>query len=392
MSHDAAAADLPLSGIKVIEIGSSVAAPYAAWVLSCLGADILKVEKAGSGDDTRQWGKIFADGSSSTYHSFNSGKLSVTLNLKSESERGWLRELCLNEADVVIQNLRPGLVETLGLDAAVLVHGNPKLIYCNLRAFGAKGPLKDKAGYDPLMQACGGLMSVTGEEGRPPVRIGTSIIDMGSGLWCVIGILSALFQRQKTGRGCVVDASLYETALAWMTTHVTGVQVDGENPTRQGSGVRGMAPYQGYACKDGYLIIAAPNDRLFSRLAAALGSPGWPQDPRFNSNQQRSNNLDALNALIAPLIARHSRAYWQAKLDAAGVPSAPVQNTLEMMENAQTEALGIIQEFPGGGPRLMGLPLSFGGRRPKIKSMAPRLGEHDKEVKGRKLQQKSDAE
>ena len=383
MSKNNPSHDLPLSGIKVIEIGSSVAAPYATWVLAGLGADILKVENAGSGDDTRQWGKIFTDGSSSTFHSLNAGKRSITINLKSQSERTWLRELCLRDADVVIQNLRPGLIETYGLGSAELVHGNPKLIYCNLRAFGAKGPLKDKAGYDPLMQAYGGLMSVTGEDGRPPVRVGTSIIDMGTGLWCVTGILSALFQRQKTGRGCIVDTSLYETALAWMTTHVTAVQVDGENSTRQGSGVRGMAPYQAYACKDGYLVIAAPNDKLFDRLAEVLGYPGWPDDPRFNSNQQRSNNMADLNALIEPLIAAHSRAYWQGKLDIAGVPSAPVQNTLEMMADAQTEALGIIQEVDGGGPRLMGMPLSFDGVRPKIGSLAPRLGEHDHEVKGK---------
>lgn len=383
MAETPLAAHLPLAGLKVIEISTSVAAPFAAWILATLGADVIKVERKGSGDDARQWGKIFPDGSSSTYHALNRDKRGVTVDLKDPADRAWLEELCVG-ADIVLQNMRPGTVDRYGLGAQHLRRLNPKLIYCNLWAFGFKGPLKDRPGYDPLMQAYGGLMSVTGEEGRPPIRVGTSIIDMGSGLWCVVGILSAINHRHHTGEGCVIDASLYETSLAWMNVHVSAVQVDGLNPKKEGSGARGMAPYQAYACSDGHLVIAAPNDSLFKRLSEVLGHPEWPSDPRFDTNQKRARNLSALNALIEPIVAEHPRQHWQQKLDAVGIPSAPVQNTSEMMADPQTLALGILQRLATGGPRLMGMPLSFNGERPPLRRLAPTLGQHNEDIKGRK--------
>ncbi len=381
MTDNMPAAHQPIEGIRVIEIGTSVAGPYAGLVLASLGADVIKVERPGPGDDARQWGRIFPGGTSSIFHSLNRDKRGITVDLHDESERRWLRALCIDEADVVIQNLRPGRAEKHGLGGAELTAGNSRLIYCNLWAYGSRGPLKDRPGYDLLMQAAGGIMSVTGEDGRPPVRVGTSIVDMGTGLWSAIGILAALNRRAATGLGCVVDASLYETALAWMTNSVTMVQVDGRNPERQGSGMRGMAPYQAYHCADGYLVIAAPNDGLFARFADVLGHPEWPEDPRFNTNQKRYRNLAALNALIEPIVRAEPRQHWREKLDAAGVPSAPVRDTIEMMADEQTEALGIIQEMDGDGPRLMGLPLSFDGARPPLRRMAPSIGEHDDEIK-----------
>lgn len=372
----------PLEGILVVEIGSSVAAPYAAWILAALGADVVKVEPPETGDDARTWGRIFPDGSSSFFQSMNRDKRSITVDLKSEAERDWLRNYCATKADVVIQNMRPGGVEKYGLAAADLRGANNDLIYCNLGAFGAVGPMSDQPGYDPLMQAFGGIMSVTGEEGRPPIRVGTSIVDMGTGLWCAIGILAALFNREKTKSGCTVDASLFETSVAWMTTHVAMVQVDGKNPERQGSGARGMAPYQAYECTDGNLIISAPNDRLFKRLAEALGHGDWLDDPRYASNQSRYRNLAALNNELMPVIAQHSRAHWQEVLGKAGVPCALVNSTIEMMEHDQTKALGIIQSLDDGGPALMGMPLSFDGQRPQLRRRAPKLGEANAEIKG----------
>ena len=371
----------PLAGVRVVELGSSVAAPYAAWLLAALGADVLKVERPGAGDDARQWGHLFPDGRSSFYEALNRDKRGITVDLKEETERVWLRRLCVCDADVVVQNLRPGTVERYGLGAAELTRENPRLVYCNLGAFGDRGPLRDQPGYDPLMQACGGIMSVTGEEGRPPVRVGTSIIDMGTGMWCAIGILAALKRRADTGKGCVVDASLYETALAWMTAHATVVQASGRSPGRQGSGVRGLAPYQAYACSDGYLVVAAPNERLFSRLAGVLGHPEWPADPRFDTNQERYRNLAALNRLIEPLFAGKPRAHWQERLEAAGVPSAPVRAAAEVLEHEQTLALDMLQSLPGDSLRLMGMPLRFDGERPPLRSTAPSLGQHDAEVK-----------
>ena len=373
-----------LAGIRVVELGSSVAAPYAAWILAAMGAEVVKVERPGAGDDCRQWGKMFPDGMSSYFHALNREKQSITVDMGDAAERDWLRDYCKTQADVVIQNMRPGTVARLGLDAETLRNANPKLIYCNLGAFGNEGPLKEKPGYDPLMQAYGGLMTITGEEGRPPIRVGTSIIDMGTGMWCVIGILGALKRRADTGLGCTVDASLYETAVGWMNNAVASAAADPKNPMREGSGARGMAPYQAYECSDGYLIIAAPNDRLFERLSQVLGNPDWPKDPRFNSNQNRYANLAELNKLIGPVVLTRTRAEWQQALDEAGIPSAPVQQTLEMMADPQTAALGILQTGPGNGPKLAGLPLSFDGTRPPIRNYAPTLGQHNDTVKGKR--------
>jgi crotonobetainyl-CoA:carnitine CoA-transferase CaiB-like acyl-CoA transferase len=376
------AANLALAGIRVVEIGSSVAAPYAAWILAGLGADVIKVERPRGGDDARQWGRMFPDGTSSYFHALNRDKRGITVDMSNAEERDWLRTFCKTEVDVVLQNMRPGGVDKYGLDGASLTAANPRLIYCNMGAFGNAGPLKHRAGYDPLMQAYGGIMGITGEEGRPPIRVGTSIIDMGTGLWSAVGILAALKHRDDSGKGCIVDASLYETAVAWMTNSVASTAVDGRNPERQGSGARGMAPYQAYACSDGHLVVAAPNDGLFVKLANALGHPEWPADPRFDSNQSRYANLAELNALIEPIMAAQSRAHWQEVLEAAGIPTAPVQQVLEMMSDPQTQALGILQSLGGGVP-LMGMPLSFDGQRPPLTRYAPGLGEHNAEIKGK---------
>jgi crotonobetainyl-CoA:carnitine CoA-transferase CaiB-like acyl-CoA transferase len=365
----------------VVEIGTSVAAPYAGWVLAALGADVVKVERPDGGDDARQWGRLFPDGSSSYFNAFNRDKRGITVDVKDAGEREWLRRYCIEHADVVLQNMRPGRAAENGVGAEELTAANPRLVYCNMGAFGRVGPLRDKPGYDPLMQAYGGLMSITGEEGRPPIRVGTSIVDMGTGMWAVIGILSALNRRAHTGRGCIVDTSLYETALGWMSHHASTVQVSGENPERQGSGARGMAPYQAYECLDGWLVVAAPNDRLFAKLAQVLEHPEWPADPRFASNQDRYRNLAELNEEIAPIMLGRTREQWRAELEAAGIPSAPVRTTLEMMDDEQTRALGMLQRLDPQRQALMALPMSFDGERPPLRRYAPELGEHNDAVK-----------
>ncbi len=373
-------ADKPLVGTHVVEIGTSVAGPYAAWILAALGADVVKVERPDTGDDARQWGGLFTDGSSSTFHYLNNEKRSITIDLKNEDERNWLGEFCTSKADVVIQNLRPGNVDQYGLGAEDLTAQNPRLIYCNLWPYGNTGPLKNKPGYDPLMQALGGIMSVTGEIGRPPVRVGPSIIDMGTGMWCAIGILAALNRRLETGKGCIIDASLYETSLGWMASPVATTQATGEIPGRQGTTARGMAPYQAYQCADGYLIIAAPNDGLFERLAKVLGHPEWTNDIRFDANLKRFDNVDALNAEMEPILLTQTCEYWRGRLDEVGVPSAPVRNTREMMSDEHTRALGIIQQLEGEAPLQMSLPLSFNKVRPQLRRAAPKLGQHNAEI------------
>ena len=375
------AAHLPLAGLRCVEIGTSVAAPYATWILAALGMDVVKVEPRGRGDDCRQWGAIFEDGRGSYFEALNRDKRGITVDLRDEDEREWLRGYCADQADVVLQNLRAGTLEGYGLGAADLIARNKRIIYCNLRAFGAAGPLQDKPGYDPLMQAFGGVMSVTGEEGQAAIRVGTSIIDMGTGMWCAIGVLASLYRRHETGLGAVVDASLYETSLAWMTNPVATVQASGKEPGKSGSGMIGIAPYQAYPCSDGELVVAAPNDRLYAKLCDVLGHSEWVEDERFVTNQLRYQNLAELNAALSSVFKTETRDYWQVALDKTGVPSAPVRRVSEVMREPQTEALGILQSLPDSTRALMGMPLSFNGERPPLRSWAPTLGEHDDAVR-----------
>lgn len=371
----------PLEGLTVVEIGTSVAAPFCSWILGCLGARVIKVESAG-GDDARQWGRMFPDGRSSFFLALNANKESVVVDLRDPDDRDWLRRFCTTDADVVLQNMRPGKIAELGLDGPTLTAENPRLVYFNLGAFGATGPKARAPGYDPLMQAAGGIMSVTGEPDRAPVRVGVSIVDMGSGMWGAIGILTALFRRAATGRGCIVDGSLYETAITWVANQAAMVQVDGKNPEKVGSGARGMAPYQAYECADGHLVVSAPNDRLFARLCTALELSELAAMPQFATNQDRYANLAELNGHLMPVLARQTRAHWSGILEAAGVPCAPVRTITEMLSDEQTRALGILQLLPGAFPELVGLPLSFDGERPPLRSMPPALGQHTAAVKG----------
>ena len=374
-------APLPLSGIQVLEIGTGVAAPYAGWVLAALGASVTKVERPQRGDDIRYWGPPFWRETSTMFHTFNRGKHSLEVDLKDASEVQQLRDWITRKADVVLQNLRPGVVEKAGLDAVQLCQLNPRLVYCNVRAYGATGPLRDHPGYDPLMQAFAGLMSVTGENDERPVRVGTSIIDKGTGLWCVIGILTMLEQRHRTGQGGVVDTALLETALAWMGFHVTDLQATGKIPVAQGSGVRGIAPYQAYRCSDGYLMVAAANDRLFAALASALGHADWPNDSRFATNPDRYRNLDVLNAIMGPVFLAESRLLWQERLSAAGVPCAPLQTLDGVIDHPQVKALGLIKKFDDNDIPMVGIPLRFNDHRPPPAPGAPELGDYNAEFK-----------
>ena len=373
--------NLPLSGITVIELGHSVAAPFAGQVLGDLGARVIKVENPDGGDDARAWGPPFWHGSSATFQSLNRNKLSVTVDLKDPDDCARLRALIVGEADVMIQNMRPGLVERYGLDQR-LREENRRLVYCNLGAFGAGGPLSDRPGSDPLMQAFGGIMSVTGEPERPPVRVGPSIIDMGSALWSVIGILCALEQRHRSGVGCTVDTSLYETSLSWMTIPVAIALASGRDPGRNGSEASMIVPYKAYRAADRYLIIAAGNDALFRRLSGALGRPEWAEDPRFADNSARIETRRALNAMIDAIVERESADHWLAKLDAVGVPAAPLQKVSEVLAHAQTQALGMMQPVGDGAMSLMSLPLRIDGERFPFRSSPPALGADNEQVFG----------
>jgi crotonobetainyl-CoA:carnitine CoA-transferase CaiB-like acyl-CoA transferase len=372
---------LPLDGVTVIELGHSVAAPYAGEILGDLGADVIKIEKA-NGDDARKWAPPYWGEMSSTFQSLNRNKRSAVVNLRDASQREALRRLIIEQGDVVVQNLRPGSAEELGLDGSTLRRLKPDLIYCNIGAFGASGPMKDLPGYDPLMQAFAGMMSVTGEPGQRPVRVGTSIIDMAAGMWSVIGVVSALLQRKSGGGGTTIDTSLYETALGWMCYHAANFQASGEVPSRQGSGAAMIVPYRGYETKNGFIVIAAGNDKLFASLAGVLKHPEWPADPRFRTNPDRVKHQAVLYSWIEEIIREKTSQEWQALLDAAEVPSAPMQSIAEVLAHPQTKALGMMQDSPDGRITLLGLPLSFDGVRPAFRKAPPALGAHTSEIFG----------
>jgi crotonobetainyl-CoA:carnitine CoA-transferase CaiB-like acyl-CoA transferase len=367
-------AEQPLAGIVVVELGHSVAAPFAGQILGDLGAEVIKIEQP-AGDDARTWGPPFVDGAAATFQALNRNKQSWVMDLRDPVHLARLQALIDTRADVVLQNMRPGQVDALGLGAAAQRARKPSLVYCNLGAFGAPGPLADRPGYDPLMQAFGGIMSVVGEPGGNPVRVGPSIIDMGTGMWAALGIVSALMRRQTSGEGAVVDVSLFETATAWMTMYASQYQAGGVMPGKNGSGQLGIVPYRAYRTADGDLVVAAGNNALFRRLCEVLGQPGWATDPRFIDNPTRVQNAATLYALLEPAFLARTSADWTTALDAAGVPCAPVQNVAQMLDHPQTRALGLLQPVPGSSIPMLGLPVRFDGQRPQPRSASPALGQ-----------------
>ena len=365
--------NLPLAGYKVIEMGHSVAAPYAGLVLAEMGAEVIKIERPGVGDDCRGWGPPFRDGMSATFQGLNRNKKSVTIDLKSPAGIAHLKQIA-QHADALVQNQKPGLAASLGLGPDDLCALNPRLIYTSIHAFGKTGPLKDRPGYDPLMQAFGGIMSTQGHPGQAPVRVGTSIIDMGTGMWAVIAILAGLLRREKTGKGGVVDASLYETALGWMVYMLPTYAFSGNLPKPAGSGVNMISPYQAMTTKDSQLVMAAGNDNLFAKLATVLGHPEWIDDARFRTNGDRVVNKPVLIDLIESVTTQQTTAHWIEALEAAGIPNAPVQTLDQVQVHPQTQALDILREDEHGQMSFFGLPLSFDGKRPDRNEPAPALG------------------
>jgi crotonobetainyl-CoA:carnitine CoA-transferase CaiB-like acyl-CoA transferase len=364
----------PLSGIGVVEIGHSIAAPYAGMILGELGADVIKIENPEGGDACRGWGPPFADGAATCFHAVNRAKRGISIDLADPAQAARLRMLILEHADVVLHNLKFGALDRYGLGAAQLLAAKPRLVVCNVGAFGAVGPLRDKPGYDPMMQAYSGLMSLLGEDGRPPVRVPASIVDLGAGMWSVIGILAALQERGRAGRGGIVDTSLYETGLGWMGILLAAYLADGNIPARHGSGVDMIVPYQAFATADDWMMVAAGNDNLFRRLCAALERPGLADEPRFASNKDRVVHRDELIPILADIFATRPRADWAARLEAASIPHGPINTLDQVVADPQTEALGIIQRQSGSDLRLVGLPLSFDGRRPAFEKAAPQRG------------------
>jgi len=372
----------PLRGTRVLDVTTSIAGPYCAQILAALGADVIKVERPDTGDDGRAWGPPFWAGEGTMFLSANAGKRSLALSLRDERGREALLRL-VDGADVFLQSLRPGLADELGLGAEALRARNPGLVYCSLGAYGHTGPLAREPGYDALMQAAGGLISITGEPGRPGVRIGSSLIDQGTGTWAALGVLAALLDRERTGVGSLVDVSLYETAIGYVGYHLVGYLADGTVPTGEGTRFPMVAPYQVFRTRDGELLVAAGNDRFFGALCAALDLPELVDQPRFRTNPDRVRNREALVELLEARLETEDTETWEQRLARAGVPTAPVADVRDVAESPQTEALEILQ--PLEHPRIPGLtlpalPLSFDRQRVRHRSAPPDVGEHSAEI------------
>jgi len=368
--------NLPLQDIRVLELGQVIAAPFAGAIFSDLGAQVVKVERVDGGDDARRMGPAFVRSDAMIFHVFNRGKQSVALDLKSEAGIQALKEL-LAQTDIFVHNLRPGVVQQLGLDAATLTQAFPRLIYAEISGYGASGPLALKPGYEPLLQAFSGMSSLNGAEGDAPVRSATSLCDQGSGMWVVIGCLSLLHRRQATGQGGVVQSSLLETAMVWNAQKSDALLNEGRLPEKHRSGHPGFVPYEAFDTADLPLLICCGNDRLFVKLATALGRTAWSTDPRFVTNRARLAHKAELMHELIPLLQQQSRSHWLALLDAAGVPCSPIHSLQEALEHEQVQALELMREVPHDGFRLTAMPLLIDGQRPAPTGPAPSLGEHN---------------
>ena len=357
----------------MLDLTSSLAGPYCTQILAAFGADVVKVEHPARGDEARAWGPDFAAGSSVMFFVANAGKRSLALDLASAQGRDALLRLA-ERAAVVVQSLRPGTAERLGVGPDEMRARNQDLVYCSIGAYGRGGPLSAQPGYDPLMQAAGGIMSVTGESDQPPVRVGASVVDLGTAVWTALAIVAALHE----GKGCVLDLSLYETTLALLPYQLVNYLATGEVPRRHGTAFPLIVPYQVFATRDGELMVVAGNDRLFRSLCAVLGVPALAVDERFATNPLRIENRELLIPELEHRFVLEASAVWLERLVAAGVPAAPVQDVAKVAESEQTAALGMLQEL--GGFQTVGLPISIDGERPGYGGAPPTLGQHSAEL------------
>jgi formyl-CoA transferase len=366
----------PLAGIKVVEFGQNLAGPYCGQILAFLGADVVKIERP-EGDDARKWGPPFLEGDALGFIALNRGKKSITCDLADGKQRDALVGR-IGRADVFLHNLRADVPAKFAIDGPTLTRKFPRLIYADLGAFGHTGPWKERPGYEPIIQAVAGLFSVNGDPSGPEARIGVSIIDLSTGMWTAIGILAALNKRSTTGRGSLVNTSLFESGLMWASNHIAGYSVTGNQPQRQGSGHPSLTPYQAFQCTDGLLMVCPGNDRLWRKFADVLGHPEWPDEARFRKNADRVKERDMLLPMIEEIMARQSRAFWSAKLDAVGVPHGPLNSIPQVLELAQVAALGMFGKPYDGSPAMFhGLPLSIDGERAGGPQKAPKIGEHN---------------
>jgi crotonobetainyl-CoA:carnitine CoA-transferase CaiB-like acyl-CoA transferase len=366
----------PLAGTRVVDVTSSLAGPTATQLLAALGADVVKVEPL-AGDHARAWGPPFVAGEGAMFLASNAGKRSFAVDLGDPRGLEALLRLA-DRADVLVQSLRPGTAENHGFGPDIVRARNPRLVYCSIGAFGSRGPLSGRPGYDPLLQAASGIMSVTGEADRPPARVGVSLIDLGTGVWAALGVLAALYERERTGTGRTLELSLYETALSLLASQLVGYLGVGVVPGREGSAFPQIAPYQVFSTRDGDLMVVAGNDKLFVALCGVLGVPELTGDPRFLTNPDRVANRAELVALLEERTREREPVELLEALVGAGVPASPVHDVAEAARHPQTEALGILQSL--GDFVTVAAPLSADGERLRHHAPPPALGAHTGEI------------
>ena len=372
----------PLAGMRVLELAQIMAGPTCGMMLADLGADVVKVEKLPGGDDARGYREPRINGVSAPFLIMNRNKRGVALDLKHPRGRDILLRL-VETADVLTENFRRGTLEKFGLGYDVLSAKNPGLIYCAVSGYGRSGPLGDKGGFDLIAQGFAGLMSITGEPGRPPVKTGNPVADINAGILAFGGILAAYVHKLKTGRGQMVDTSLMEAALQQTYWQAAIYFATGESPGPTGSAHVLTAPYQAFRARDGWMNIGGANQANWERIAEVLGHPEWRADPRFATNSARMENLDTLSALMDTVLVTRDKAEWLAAFDAAGVPAGSVHNLGEALTHPQTLARGMVVDLvhpEAGATRALGCPLHFSATPARVDRPAPLLGEHTREV------------
>jgi crotonobetainyl-CoA:carnitine CoA-transferase CaiB-like acyl-CoA transferase len=380
----------PLSGLRVLELARVLAGPWAGQILADLGADVIKVERTGTGDDTRPWGPPNVEGAqgenlgSAYYHSTNRGKRSIALDFESEKGRRVVAKLAAR-SDILIENFKTGGLKKYGLDYETLSKANPRLIYCSITGFGQTGPYAHRAGYDLIIQGMGGIMSITGEADGEPMRLGVAFADVFTGVYSAVGILAALAQREQTGKGSHVDMALLDTQVGVLANQALFYLVSGKAPQRLGNAHATVVPYQVFPASDGHLIIAVGNDGQFKKFCEMLGVPELGTDPRYRGNNDRVVNRGTLIPQLTALTSRHTRAQLLEKLEALGVPAGPINDLGEVFADPQVIARGMRVDLPddaakGGSIPGVRTPIVIDGAPMAAARPSPGLGEHTDEV------------
>ncbi len=371
----------PLQGIRVLDLSRVLAGPYCTMVLGDLGADVIKVEPP-EGDETRAWGPPFAGGESAYYLCVNRNKRGMVVNLKTDEGKKILRELAL-QSDVFVENFRPDTLKKFGLDYETLHELNPKLIYCSITGFGQTGSMKDKPGYDFMIQALGGLMSITGEPEGEPMKTGVAVVDLFAGQNAIIAILAALQARTLTGRGQHLDISLFDSQVGWLANVASNYLISDNLPKRHGNAHPNIVPYQSFQASDGWFAIAVGNDRQFVRLCEMLGKPELAVDGKFATNSARVQNREELISLLVFIFKTASVSEWLAKLEEAEIPCGPIQNFEQVfsMPNVKEREMLVHMQHPTIGQLpLVGSPLKMSETPVEYRLSPPLMGEHTKNI------------